>query len=70
MRVAVIGAGSWGTAIAGLLANKGYKVHLWARRAAIAEAINTTHKNPDYLSDYELPEGVIASSNISESVAG
>ena len=47
MRVAVIGAGSWGTAVADIVAAK-QPVTLWARRSELAEAINTTHKNPDY----------------------
>ncbi|MDO5045008.1 MAG: NAD(P)H-dependent glycerol-3-phosphate dehydrogenase [Coriobacteriia bacterium] len=63
MRVAVIGSGSWGTAVAGLLGEKGNEVRLWARRKALADAINTEHRNPDYLSSYTLSENISASSD-------
>jgi len=46
--VAVIGAGSWGTAVAAIVANNAPTV-LWARRAELAESINGVHENPDYL---------------------
>lgn len=46
-RVAVYGTGSWGTAFAMVLADAGCEVTLWGRRAGLAEAVNTTHTNPD-----------------------
>ena len=55
MRVAVIGAGSWGTALALVLAEAGHEVVLWARTPEVASAINEEHRNPRYLSDYRLP---------------
>ena len=48
-RVAVIGAGSWGTALASLLAGKGYDVVLWSRGAEVAASINEHHENRPYL---------------------
>ena len=51
MNVAVIGAGSWGTALAQVAATNGHSVALWARRAEVARAINDAHRNPDYLRD-------------------
>ena len=51
MRVGVVGAGSWGTALAHLMATKGNEVTLWHREPAVAEAINATHRNPKYLKD-------------------
>ncbi len=48
-RVAVLGAGSWGTAFAKVLADAGREVRLWARRPEVAAAINERHTNPDYL---------------------
>lgn len=60
MKIAVIGAGSWGTALANLLGNKGYNVSLWARRPEVVEAINTEHRNPRYLSDIALSENIVA----------
>ena len=55
MRVAVIGAGSWGTTIA-CLAAADADVILWARRAELADRINADHENPDYLAGFPLPE--------------
>ncbi len=60
MKIAVIGAGSWGTALANILGKKGYNVSLWARRPEVVSAINTEHHNPRYLSDIELSENIVA----------
>lgn len=70
MRVSVIGAGSWGTAVSWLLGNKGHEISLWAREPEIAEAINATHRNPVYLKDIELAETVAASSDIERALTG
>lgn len=63
MRVAVIGAGSWGTAVANLIATK-QPVTLWARRPELTDAINGRHENPDYLPDYALSEQIVATSDL------
>jgi len=60
MRIAVIGAGSWGTAVSWLLGSKGIDVSLWCRECEIAESINAAHRNPIYLKDVELPATVTA----------
>ena len=60
MKIAVIGAGSWGTALANLLANNGHNVSLWARRSEVVTSINKEHRNPRYLSDVELHDDVVA----------
>ncbi|GAA5062389.1 NAD(P)H-dependent glycerol-3-phosphate dehydrogenase [Nocardia callitridis] len=52
---AVLGAGSWGTAFAKVLADAGTDVTMWARRPEVAESLSTHHRNPDYLSDIPLP---------------
>jgi glycerol-3-phosphate dehydrogenase (NAD(P)+) len=61
-RVAVMGAGSWGTAFAKLCADAGRDVVVWARREQVAESIRERHRNPDYLPDVVLPEQVTATS--------
>ena len=60
MKVSVIGAGSWGTALSQVLANNGHNVGLWARKPEVVKAINSEHKNPRYLSDVELNPDVVA----------
>ena len=64
MNIAVIGAGSWGTAIAALLARNGHTVRLWARNPEVAAAINETHRNPRYLTDADLPAGIVATADL------
>jgi len=70
MRIAVIGAGSWGSAVAGLLGKKGNAVRLWARHASLAEEINTTRRNPSYLTDLVFPKTVSATSDLADACAG
>ncbi|MHA3704412.1 NAD(P)H-dependent glycerol-3-phosphate dehydrogenase [Jatrophihabitans sp. YIM 134969] len=67
---AVLGAGSWGTAFAKVLADAGTPVRLWARRDEIADRINTTHENPDYLPGTVLPAGVVATSDARAALDG
>jgi glycerol-3-phosphate dehydrogenase (NAD(P)+) len=69
MRIAVIGAGSWGTTLASLAARTN-PVVLWARRPELAETINSTGENPEYLPGHRLPYGLRATSDPSESVEG
>ncbi|TLF79250.1 NAD(P)H-dependent glycerol-3-phosphate dehydrogenase [Nocardia cyriacigeorgica] len=54
-RAAVLGAGSWGTAFAKVLADAGSEVTIWARRSEVAQTLNTEHRNPDYLPGIQLP---------------
>jgi glycerol-3-phosphate dehydrogenase (NAD(P)+) len=68
--VAVYGNGSWGTAFAMILADAGCTVALWGRRRALAEAINTTRANPDYLPGIQLPAAVRATADPAEAAAG
>lgn len=60
MKVSVIGAGSWGTALAQLLATNGNNVGLWARNPNLVSSINTEHINSRYLSDVKLSENIVA----------
>ena len=69
--IAVLGAGSWGTVIAHLLASRvgGSEVVLWARHEATACEINQRHENPGYLPGKSLAPGVRAITNLAEAVA-
>jgi glycerol-3-phosphate dehydrogenase (NAD(P)+) len=67
---AVLGAGSFGTCLAVLLADKGYRVDIWSRSASLADAINHRHRNPRYLSDVRLPVSLHATSSLREALAG
>jgi glycerol-3-phosphate dehydrogenase (NAD(P)+) len=69
MRVGVIGAGSWGTAVAGMAASNA-ATRLWARRPELAAAINSTRENRDYLPGFSLPAGLAATSDLGEATAG
>ncbi|MFE1345145.1 NAD(P)H-dependent glycerol-3-phosphate dehydrogenase [Streptomyces sp. NPDC058757] len=69
-RAAVFGNGSWGTAFAMVMADAGCEVSLWGRRPALAETINTTRTNPDYLPGVELPRGVTATADAAEAAEG
>ncbi|MBI2402128.1 MAG: NAD(P)-dependent glycerol-3-phosphate dehydrogenase [Gemmatimonadetes bacterium] len=70
MRAAVIGAGSWGTTLANLLAHRGHEVRIWAREPAVVESINRGHVNELYLPDRPLHAGVAAHREIPEAVRG
>jgi glycerol-3-phosphate dehydrogenase (NAD(P)+) len=69
-RVAVMGAGSWGTVLAGMLADNGREVTLWARRPELAETIAVRHRNPDYLPGVRLPASVSATADAAAALAG
>ena len=69
-KVAVVGSGSWGTAMAGLLAARTGGVALWCRDAALAERIRATGTNPRHLTDYVLPANVRATHDSAEALAG
>lgn len=69
-RVAVIGAGSWGTALANLLSKKDCEVTLWSYEADVATAITEEHRNPRYLSEVPLHESLRATTSLEEALAG
>jgi len=69
-RVAVMGAGSWGTAFASVVSRGGHDTRLWARRAELAEAISKTHENLDYLPGVKLPVSLRATSDPREALVG
>jgi len=66
----VLGAGSWGTALAALAARNGLNTTLWGRDAAIATAIARDHQNPRYLPGIELPGSLRATTDLAVALAG
>ncbi len=66
--VAVLGAGSWGTALAAQLARQGRAIRLWGRDAATASAINDRQENPRYLPGIVLPSGIHATLSLEEAL--
>jgi glycerol-3-phosphate dehydrogenase (NAD(P)+) len=67
-RIAVLGAGSWGTTFAKVVADAGRQVTLWARRPEVAARITTEHTNPDYLPGVRLPYPLRATTDPAEAV--
>jgi glycerol-3-phosphate dehydrogenase (NAD(P)+) len=68
--IAVLGAGSWGTTLANLLAAKGESVRLWAYEPEVVEAINRTHENPLFLPGVPLCASLRVSGDASATVRG
>lgn len=68
--VAVLGAGSWGTALALVLAKKGHNVHLWGRDKEKIEQINVLNENVPYLPGVYIPKNIIATSDLEEALFG
>ena len=68
--IAVIGAGSWGTALSVVLAENCRRVMLWARREELCQEIRDKRENAVYLPGVRLPENVAVTSDLEEAVAG
>lgn len=68
--VVVLGAGSWGTALAALIARHGYPTTLWGRDPASVAAIDQRHENTRYLPGIALPETLRATTDLSEAMRG
>lgn len=68
--VAVLGAGNWGTVLAGLLAGKGHAVRLWAHEPEVAAGINEHHINPLFMQHAVLPPAIAATTNVIDAVQG
>ena len=69
-RLAVLGAGSWGTAFAKVLGDAGREVILWARRREVAASINERHINRDYMAGIVLPPTITATTDPAEALDG
>ncbi|HZI12562.1 MAG TPA: NAD(P)H-dependent glycerol-3-phosphate dehydrogenase [Myxococcus sp.] len=70
MRGCVIGSGSFGTALANVLAVNCDEVRLWGREASVVEGINTRHENSTYLKGIPISERVRATIHLEEALAG
>jgi len=71
VKVAIVGAGSWGTALAHALARDGARdVALWARDASVADVVARTRYNPSYLTDIALDDRVVVSADLGATLEG
>lgn len=69
MRIAVVGAGAWGTALAAVAASSGETVALWAREREVADAINANHENGRFLPGVKLPAAIAATNDLAQVAA-
>ncbi|WP_320007528.1 NAD(P)H-dependent glycerol-3-phosphate dehydrogenase [Maridesulfovibrio sp.] len=70
MKIAVIGAGAWGTTLANTLAKKGLDTHLWVREKELSDEINSTGYNSVFLPDFKLSENLKTSSDAGKVITG
>ena len=70
MRAAVIGGGSWGTALAAVLGSNGHEVVVWAHDPDVARALTEKHENPKYLRGLQLPDRVSGTHDLGQALAG
>ncbi|MDF2968347.1 MAG: glycerol-3-phosphate dehydrogenase [Nocardioidaceae bacterium] len=68
--VAVMGAGTWGTAFSLVLADAGNDVRMWGRRPELCDAINSTGENPEYLPGVALPRSIVAEHDPAKALQG
>lgn len=69
-KIAVLGAGSWGTALAMVLADNGHEIRLWGHNPAQIEEINQDHTNKKYLPGITLPSSVKGYSSLHAALDG
>lgn len=70
LKIAVVGAGAFGTAVAEIAARNGNKVTMVARKQEVVDSINQRHVNPHYLSEFTLSENVTACLSVHEALEG
>ncbi|MEW6258326.1 MAG: NAD(P)H-dependent glycerol-3-phosphate dehydrogenase [Thermodesulfobacteriota bacterium] len=70
LNIGVVGAGSWGTALANLLANKGYRIDLWVYEPEVREAIEKRRENPVFLPGIRLSENLFPSCDLKTVLQG
>lgn len=69
MDIGVIGGGSWGTALAKLLAENGHDISLWVHEPTLAETMARTRENPTYLPGFALPPNLKPTNSMEEAVS-
>jgi len=69
VKIGVVSAGSWGTALAGMLSGKQYDTVIWAREPEIVESINSEHENKLFMPGIKLPESLRAVADIKDAVS-
>lgn len=69
VKIGVVSAGSWGTALAGMLSGKQYDTVIWAREPEIVESINSEHENKLFMPGIKLPESLKAVADIKDAVS-
>ncbi len=69
-KVAILGAGSWGTALGTVIASKNIDIKIWTRSEEDVKLINNSHSNPKYLPDVKLPDSLIASTDMHDVIDG
>src|SRR5438874_2337268 len=70
MKAAVIGGGSWGTALASVLGNNGHETWIWAHDKEVARALTERHENPKYLPGLPLPGAIRGTTELGEALRG
>jgi glycerol-3-phosphate dehydrogenase (NAD(P)+) len=69
-RAAVLGAGSWGTALGKVLADNGFETRLWGRNRDLLDSIDAQHENARYLPGIRLPDALSTSADLAAALAG
>lgn len=69
-KIAVLGPGSWGSALAQVLAENGHEVTIWGNNPAQIAEINTYHTNRHYLPNIKLPNTIIGETDLAQAVKG
>ena len=67
-RIAVIGAGNWGTALAATLAKTGHTAALWAHEPEVVESIRTRHENALFMPGVKLPQSIAVTNDLGEAL--